>query len=326
MTTDDEGEELRHVAYHEAGHAMVAELMDPPVGSVRIMGHLNGRSLGSTETARWPLETLPFTAHAIITVAGPVVEMWLRGIPLGDTANFQQHPVWQRHGEDDWFQAVGLLHLKRLRERGDLKALRAGYRSVMGRSGRERSHIFRYLWVHERMAEEEHTGVVEDLQRLVASVAGRLWGEWANAAGIHDTLHTLATELIERRTLTGEEVRRIVWRPGVLDPSVLDLRFKSWDSGGEVGARKIERGCDQELDEIVVYLRDRQYGADRERNPHTEFAPPPPGRVVDAVPVPPSDVPIEDQPTQLLSFIDDQPTQRLPGSVRRWRTTISLGY
>ncbi len=85
-----------------------------------------------------------------------------------------------------------------------------------------------------------------------------------------------------------------------------------------------ERTIDRELDEIVADIRDRQYRDDREPNPYTDFAPPPPERVVDAVPVLFSDVPIEDQPTQLLPQLEEQPTQPLSGGRGRRRMAIPL--
>jgi hypothetical protein len=83
-----------------------------------------------------------------------------------------------------------------------------------------------------------------------------------------------------------------------------------------------ERTIDQKLHEIVVSLHNKRYGADRVRNPLADFAPPPPERVVDAMAC--SDVPIEDQATLLLAFIDEQPTQVLPVGSGRQRTTIPL--
>jgi hypothetical protein len=78
-----------------------------------------------------------------------------------------------------------------------------------------------------------------------------------------------------------------------------------------------ERAFDEAtIARTVALIRDHQYGPDRERNPLAEFAPPPPERVVDAVPPDLSAWawPIEDQPTQLLRFLDEQPTQPLPGA------------
>jgi len=93
----------------------------------------------------------------------------------------------------------------------------------------------------------------------------------------------------------------------------------------EVVAHMRERDFDEAtISRTVALIRDHQYGANRERNPLAEFAPPPPERVVDASPSDLSTWPVEDQPTQLLPFIDEQPTQLLPGNRGQRHTAIPL--
>ncbi len=211
IMTDDE---KRLVAYHEAGHALVAAMIPEadPIPQVTIIPR--GLALGLTQQLplddRYTYGKAYLESQLAVLMAGRVTElMFLNQITTGAANDFERATEIARRMVCQWGMS-------------DLGPLTFGERDDLIFLGRE-------LTAHKNYSEKTAEAIDEEVKKIVK----RNYGRAEKIIGEHrDLLEAIVKQLLEREVLSSDEINAILGKPASSPPPSSEEEGQSPEPAG----------------------------------------------------------------------------------------------